>query len=259
MVLLHLQLLPRQTCNTGWSRIWNMKAAASSTAAGKTSTSATSTSLSSAPMSSATWRPSTCTSSTSTFRLTATPPTPRLCPPTTATGRPRRRAALTLPPMATRASTGRCGVAKVSCPRQLPPPVMSPSTASISKQSSWAPATTASLHTGHRHTLITAPTAAKSVWRLQRRLPRPQPPSPAHSVTILTSRAPTITTLTPATRPASTSTLTSTRPGDPTAAPSSTVCPWHRPTAPPPPAGTSRSTPRCLDLKETGNGQGQTL
>lgn len=251
MVPLHRPLLPKQNCTMGWSRIWNMKAVVWLTAAGKTSTSATLTSLSSALMSSATWRPSMCTSLTSTSRSTATPRAPPTCLQTTATGSLQRLAALTLPHTATQAPTGRRGAARAPCPPPLPLPARWASTGSILKQSSWAPATTASTPTGHPHTPITAPTVARPVSLQPRQLPRLQRLSPAPSVTILTSRAPTITTLTLATLPASTSTLTSTRPGGPTAARSSTVCPWLLPTAPPPPAGTSPSTPRCPGLKGT--------
>lgn len=35
----------------------------------------------------------------------------------------------------------------------------------------------------------------------------------------------------------------------------STACPWLLPTAPPLPAGTSPSTPRCLDLRGATNSQ----
>ncbi len=200
-------------------------------------------------MSSATWRPSMCTSLTSTSRSTATPQVPPPCLQTTATGSLQCLVALTLPHTATQAPTGRRGAARAPCPPPLPPPARWASTDSILKRSNWAPATTASTPTGHPRTPSTAPTAARPVSPRPRQLPRLQPLSPAPSVTILTSRAPTITTLTLATLLASTSTPTSTHPGGPTAARFSTVCPWLLPTAPPPPAGTSPSTPRCLGLK----------
>lgn len=200
-------------------------------------------------MSSAIWRPLTYTSLTSTSRSTGTPQAPPPCPQTMATGRLRHPAALTLPRTATQASMGQHGVARAQCP-PLPLPAKWASTDSILKQSNWAPVTTASTPTGHPRTLITAPTVARPVSHRPR---RPQLLSPAPSVTILTSRAPTITTLTLATLQASTSTRTSTHPDGPTAARSSTVCPWLLPTAPPPPTGTSPSTPRCLDLKGTRN------
>lgn len=200
-------------------------------------------------MSSATWRPSTCTSLTSTSRSMATPRAPPPCLQTTATGSLQRLAALTLPHTATRVPTGQRGAARAPCPPPLPPPARWANTGSILKRSNWAPATTASTPTGRPHTPITR-TAARPASPRPRQLRRLQRPSPAPSVTILTSRAPTITTLTLATLPASTSTLTSTHPGGPTAARSSTACLWLLPTAPPPPAGTSPSTPRCLGLKD---------
>lgn len=249
MVPLHRQLLPKQTCTTGSSRIWNTKVVVWLTAAGKTSTSATWTSLSSALMSSAIWRPLMCTSLTSTFRSPATPLAPPACLQTTTTGSLQRLAALTLPHTATRASMGQCGAARAPCPPPLPPVARWANTGSILKQSNWAPATTASTPTGHPHTLITAPTVARPVSLRPRQLPQLQRLSPAPSVTILTSRAPTITTLIPATLPASTSILTSTHPGGPTVAQSSTACPWLLPTAPPHPAGISLSTPHCLGLE----------
>lgn len=102
---------------------------------------------------------------------------------------------------------------------------------------------------GHLLTLITAPTVARLVSHQPHQLPRLQPLSPPPSVTILIFRAPTITTLTLAILLASTRTPTSIHPGDPTAARSSTVSPWLLLTAPLPPAGTSQSTPHCLDLR----------
>lgn len=251
MAPLHHPLLPKQTCTTGWSMIWNMKAAVWLTATGKTSTSATLTSLSSALMSSAIWRPLMCMSLTSTSHSMATPRPPPTCLQTTATGNPQRLAALIHPHTATQVPTDQHGAARAPCRPPLPLPARWASTDFISKQSNWAPVITASTLTGHPHTMIMAPTAARPVSLQPRQLPRLQHLSPAPSVTILTSRAPTITTLTPGTLPVSTSIPTSTRPGGPTAARSSTVCPWLLPTAPPPPAGTSLSTPRCLGLKGT--------
>lgn len=198
-------------------------------------------------MSSAIWRPLTFTSLTSTSRSMATPQAPQ----TTATARLHCLAALTLPHTAIQAATGQRGAEKAPCPPPLPPPVRWASTVSILKQSNWAPATTTSTLMARPHTLITAPTVARLVSHQPHQLPRPLPLSPAPSVTILTFRAPTITTLTLAILLAFISIPTSIHPGGPTAAQSSTVCPWLLLTAPTHPAGTSQSTPHCLDLKST--------
>lgn len=245
MVPQHHPLLQKQTCTMGWSRIWNTKAVVWSTAAGRTLTSATSTSLSSALMSSATWRLLMYMSLTSTSHSTATPRAPPPCLQTTATA--PLHLALMLLHTAMQVQMGQRGAARAPSllPRLLE---MWANTGFILKRNNWVQATTASTPTGPLHILITAPTAVRPVS------PRPlQPPplSPARSVTILTSRAPTITTHTLATPLASTSTPTSTHPGDPTAAPSSTACPWLLPTAPQLPAGTSLSTPRCHDHERT--------
>lgn len=206
-------------------------------------------------MSSATWRPSTYTSLTSTSRSTATPQAPPPYPQSTAMGRLQHPAALTLPHTAMQVPTGQRGAARAPFPPPLPLPARWASTGSISKRSNWALATTVSTPMGRPHIQITAPTVARPAWPRPHQLPRLQPLSPALSVTILTSRAPTITTLTLATLLASTSTLTSTHPGGRMGARSSTACQWLLPTAPLPPAGTSPSTPHCLDLKGTKNSQ----